>query len=177
MSFEKREAVFELQRLQTLQKINKDFLREYICADMRANFSWGFSLRIIHLGTPQGFFLRILRNNNEIRSAVKTSLVVHLQLLRAKVEDNHRHQTYRMLLRLTHLVQSNFRLFKTSMGKFPISFRASTIFNDSLSGRRGFMSSLVLNSETCILHIYIYSPPLTWSTFCWFPGSRFLYCF
>ena len=39
MSFEKREAVFEHQRLQTLQKINKDFLREYICADMRANFS------------------------------------------------------------------------------------------------------------------------------------------
>ena len=74
MRFEKREAVSELQRLQTLQKINKDFLREYICADMRAYFSLGFSFRIILLGIPQGFFLRILRNNNEIRSAVKASL-------------------------------------------------------------------------------------------------------
>ena len=90
MRFEKREAVSGLQRLRTLQNIDKDFLREYrdyICADMRAHFSLGFSLRIILLGIPQGFFLRILRHNNEIRSAVKTSLVVHLQLLRVKVED------------------------------------------------------------------------------------------
>ena len=92
-------------------------------------------------------------------------------------KTNHRHQTYRMLLRLTHLVQSNFRLFKTSMGKFPISFRASTIFNNSLSGRRGFISSLVLSSELCILHyIYMLAPPHD-LTFVGFPGVDFCIVF
>ena len=70
-----------------MQKINKAFLREYIRADMRADFALGFSLRIILLSIPEGVSLRILRNKNDIRSALKTSLVVHLQLLRVKVDD------------------------------------------------------------------------------------------
>ena len=70
-----------------LKNINKDFLGEYIYADMRADFPLGSSLRVILFGIPQGFSLRILRNKNEITSVVKTSLVVHLQLLRVKVDN------------------------------------------------------------------------------------------